>query len=106
MGWRIRAGSCWGGGRPCAGGRGQVSFLSRQRCGRVRRSPDVCCLRWTNISRVRTSHTRTSPSKPPVTRNLRLFDMTMLVTPPLGAAYARRVGKGAKAGRAGVGLAR
>ena len=33
----------------------------------------VCCLRCRIISRVRISHTRTSPSSPPLTTNLRLW---------------------------------
>ena len=33
----------------------------------------VCCLRCKIISRVRISHTRTSPSSPPLTTNLRLW---------------------------------
>mmetsp|Transcript_75319 Transcript_75319/g.182062 ORF Transcript_75319/g.182062 Transcript_75319/m.182062 type:complete len:219 (-) Transcript_75319:912-1568(-) len=42
----------------------------------------VCCLRCRIISRVRISHTRTSPSSPPVTTNLRLWLTVRAVTPP------------------------
>eukprot|EP00967_Tisochrysis_lutea_P151528 scaffold294958_cov30-Tisochrysis_lutea.AAC.2 len=42
----------------------------------------VCSLRWRIIWRVRISHTRTSPSSPPVATNLELCEMASAQTPP------------------------
>ena len=47
---------------------------------------DVCCFMLTTISRVRISHTRTSPSSPPLTRNLWLCETARAVHPSLCAS--------------------